>query len=217
MKFPNAVKGVRKLFVAELIEVISLILFFVASVLVALPGGSDPNSALATASATITIVVGIAGLIAFIIQLVGLFQGKKDEANFGYALWVILVSILLAVAGIGLGFIQQGWATNVVNYLDVAQRILSVLLLCFILTGISVLADKVGQKDYAARGRILRFIFSILLLVGGTIRLLTSIFRTNAIAVDVIGYIGIAGAAIELIASIWYLIYLGKAAGKLSK
>ena len=85
MTYPHAHKGVKKLFISELIAIIVSLLPFVGTILVNL----DPNYPNGSLS-SVGLYLGLAGvvglIVVFILQLIGLIQAGKDESSFKIAL-----------------------------------------------------------------------------------------------------------------------------------
>ena len=75
MKFPSAQKGVSKLYVAALIGIIATAFVFVGAIL---SGFADGSEGLKAATGGVVGVGGIAGLVVFVLELVGLHQASED-------------------------------------------------------------------------------------------------------------------------------------------
>ena len=84
MRFPNAAKGINKIFASEILSLIATIASGIAAILTILfvDSGSTGNSAGAIASELSILIFGIAGLmlmfIAFIFQLIGVIQADQN-------------------------------------------------------------------------------------------------------------------------------------------
>ena len=108
MKFPNAAKGVKKIFNAEIISLIAALIGG-AGLILGLIGASNETdesagTTLLAVSGALLIVSGIALLVAGIMNIIGFIQAAKDEEGIK----MIVSGIALLVAGIMniIGFIQ---------------------------------------------------------------------------------------------------------------
>ena len=125
MKFPNAFRGIKKIWLAEL-----LMLLFVAasiiSVVVAVTNSSlvDEkvvlNSSAETTVGLLVIVTGLLVLVAFVLNLVGLINARTDDSAFRIALLVTLLGIAASV-------VQVIWSKNqgLVKWMDTLTTIFS--------------------------------------------------------------------------------------------
>lgn len=212
MKYPHAHKGVTKIFVGVLFDVIASVLSTVYAVILANKG--DKLSAL-------EIVAGILVLVAFILQLVGLSQARKDNRNFGVALWIILFAILGVVTNIVLTLVVSDltatWYVIVSTVIAAYVSISSLLVVLCVISGISDLADDLGENGYAHRGRIIRFILVCLFLISVILTVVSTIMAGDATAAKVVAWISFGAALVDLFANVWYFIYLARAPRKLSK
>lgn len=217
MTYPHAHKGVVKIFLGALFEVLASILVFAAAILLALPESANANSVTALTAAYLTIGGGFLAILAFIFQLIGLFQAKPDEKNFANALWAIFLNIVLVLARIALGFIQQPWASTTVSVLNSVDSALSCVVICYILTAISNLTLNLNEKGFSVRGRLIRGILVVLFLLSFAMNMMSTFIRPNEEVARVMGIISIIAAGAELLAHIWYFFYLGRACKKLKK
>ena len=216
MKYPHAVKGVKKLFVASLLEVIST-LMVIASAVMLVAAGNDANSPLLAPAATLALVASIPLLVAFILQLIGLIQAKADERSFGTALWLILLALILSVVSSIFSAIAATWSVYFSSTLSAVSTALNACVVLYVLAGIANLADDLGESSYASRGRVLRIILLVLFLISIAMRLISTFVRPNAEVTQIMGYVSLAASAVQFVANVWYFFYLARAGKKLSK
>lgn len=211
MKYPHAHSGVKKIFIGALLEVISSALMIAVTILLIY------FSNLTDVSATLTLVASIVSVVAFIFQLIGLFQARKDEGSFSGALWSIFLVIIITIAQIPLSYLTGDWVTYVTSSADAVKSLLSIAVIMYILSGISNLAGSLGESGYASRGRIIRVLLMIVFLAALGMRLVSAFVKGSEQLNNVMGYIAIGSSAVELVANIWYFFYLARAPKKLSK
>ena len=211
MKFPNAHKGVKNIVIGFILEVVAVVLLSIAAIL-ARPGADAASIA---TSATFILVGSIITIVAFIFELVGLFQAKKDEGSFSTALWMVLFMFLLAVISAICSFFPLSYvlAKPICDVLVDACRLVMML---SIIGGIANMAEKLNEKEYAANGRTIRMVLAGLFLMGLVLQLLSALI-VNPGALKVMFVLGVVGLVAELIADICLVIYLIKAPKKLSK
>ena len=91
--FPNAEKGVKKLFKAEIFALIAAVIAVAAAVAMIIGGalGEAGNEAAAFAALGAGVLIGVGAgvllIVAFVLNLVGLLNAQKDDRNFTIALY----------------------------------------------------------------------------------------------------------------------------------
>lgn len=217
MRYPNARAGVKKIFIAELFELISAILVVVSAAILCLPEASNSGSTLASLAGWLLIGAVAPAILAFIFQLIGLIQAKRDEGCFGNALVMVFMGIIALLIRFGFSFINAVWAIRTCSILTAFANACSVVVVLYILSGISNLADDLGEHSFANHGRMLRVILTILFLVSIVLDIISTFVRPNENASRVMGFVAVGAAVIDFIAEVWYFIYLARAPKKLSK
>ena len=110
MRFPNAYRGVKKIWLAEMLMLLAAIVGIVIVIVAAMNGsmvGEDIviSEGVKTPIAVLGIVTAVILLIGFILNLVGLINANNDDSAFRIAL---LVTILGVVASA----ISAIWSNN---------------------------------------------------------------------------------------------------------
>ena len=157
MKFPNAKKGISKMFTAEILYIISAILLGIAAIAiaVAVTGSSQDVISNATAGGTavgggLLVVLGaIIALVGGIISLVGIVQAAKDEEMFKNALYLMICYFVISlVVSLALS------ATGFKDYVSSGSTIIELFGAIFVAKGIINLADKLQNAEVAAKGLV---------------------------------------------------------------
>lgn len=198
MKFPHAHRGVKLIFVAEIISIVVSILALISAIFVSI-GSAE------AAAATLLMVSGIVGIVVFVIQLVGLFQGARDSREFRIALWITLVGIIASLTYVILKNIDatKGLSSILFAVLTTVAAVADFLVVICVLFGISSLADQLGDGEMSERGRrlamyivviylislILGFIPGFSVYVNPGIRLLFSIFLIVSAVLEIVIYV----------------------------
>ena len=163
MQFPNAAKGVKKLWVAEILSIIAVVLTVImafvfvsnfrtqiSDIETAVTNGTEvvlsdealtgaqENALLATGG--LAIGLAVLSLIAFILSLIGTFQGKKDEVNFGYAFLIVVIGIVLSIVS---SFLKQD--SEITRYVQIVADVCIAWMNYYVLLGVAGLALKRGE------------------------------------------------------------------------
>ena len=210
MQFPNAYKGVKKIYLAELLMLavavlgIAIVVILVASGMAA-DGNIDRLNLTEEQAAIVAglgLTVSLLMIIGFILMLVGVINAKKDDSNFRIALYAILLGILFAVIN---ALLSKQYPV-IERWLSLATSICSLFSTYFILSGIGSLAERMGDapvKALADKARnVLCFTFSasyILKLIQG--------FLNNSTFSQIINLVGLV---LEIVSYIYFLIVLAK-------
>ena len=211
--FPNAYKGVKKLYSAEILSLIATILSIISAVLlivgaVMLDSKSSDEAAggvLAIIGLVVIIGSGVLLVLAFIFNLIGLIKAKKDENSFRIALYFTLLGIILSC------FVSTFSSKEILSSIfSSASSLASLLTTIFIVQGIMTLAAKLENDAMVQRGGfILKVIIcvEVLALIASVISV---IFRFNAAQV-IAGVLLLVSGVLNIIAYFIYLNYLSKA------
>ncbi len=211
MKFTNAYQGVKKIFAAEILSLISSIC---ATVMLALPivaliaaANNSQGGAFASLGgfAVLAIASMVLAIIAFIFKLIGVNKASKDEPSFKIALYLILAGIAVAVVG---GIFNNN--TTVTGITSTLGEVVDLGVTVFIIQGIKSLAAKLGDEKMVKKGdTIFKYIIAIYVLV--IIAQIVALILQNGAALVVALVVIVITGILEIIQYILYLIYLSKA------
>jgi hypothetical protein len=218
MKFPKAHAGVKKLFLVEILMIAVLFVALVGTILVAI--GKD---ATVLSGGALVLAAGIAGVVAFILSLVGLHQAGKDEVQIQYAFCMAILSIILGmVASILGGLKEPSKAVKIItDVLETGESLTKLFTGFYVLLGISSLAKKLGDSEMERKGKrlanwvILLYCVSIVLGLVGMI--LGGLPSAPAAVAVVAGVVAIVASVAELVVYILTVVYYGKAVKMLEK
>ena len=205
MKFPNAFAGVKKLYIAEILAIITLAFTLITAIAAFFTIGvidegveAAVNPSLAV-TGVFAIITAILFLIAFVLDLVGLSQAGKDEPTFKYALCAAIIGIVASAAS---GFLSEGTGKELLTLLyEIAMNLLEV----FSIAGIMALAKKSMNPDMERRGTFLLKLILTVIIIANVADLIYRFFANGAVV------LGIIAIVIDLIASLLYLGYLNRA------
>ena len=207
MKFPNAAKGVKKLFSAEILYLLSVILIGVVSVITVIINNKMTNVSNAVAVLILVgfIAGGVLAVIAFILQIVGLVQASRDERAFKGVILLTVFGIIVSV--IGAFFSKDSFINSLSTTINSVVSVISIIL---IILGIGNMSLQLERQDMIERGgRIIRII--VWLAIISIIMNLISIFLPQNIddAGDLAKVIILSLTVIALMLNIAeYVLYL---------
>lgn len=207
MKFENAYKGVKKLFVVQIIEIAAALLALIGAIIATINVTSDANL---TAGGIIITISSIALIVGFVFTLIGLIQAGRDDSHFKTGLWVILISIVLEIVATILRAIPDvaSVVITIANILDALATASSIVVLVLTLFGISSIASQLGNEEMAERGSSLVNWVIILLAASVILSLVPTFFLVvpNPIGI-MFSFFAIVASVIELFVYIGILIY----------
>lgn len=148
MKFPNAAKGISKIFTSEILALIAAIATGVASILAAVMYASAKTNSTAGAAASGIgmLVLGLGAsvllVIALILKIVGVVQTSKDEDSFKMIIYLTIFTLIVAV--VAAIFSRVTFLNNIANAVSAIGGFVTTLL---IILGIGNLGVQVGNDE----------------------------------------------------------------------
>ncbi len=218
MNYQNARKGISKILTAQWIQIICIILMLIGAVTTIVftfsAGILSDVSADAAGESIMKAGIGgmivlaalVIGVIAFILNLVGLNTARKDETQFNTAFMICIIGLVVAVLATCLQSVNPIFA----DWMNFVQKILSLAVIEYVAAGIISIAEKLNNEKVAGLGRKIRMLIMILYIIV----LVLNVFGkgTSLLA----GYVSIAEVVLELIVFIVYIVLLTKAKNMLA-
>ena len=212
MRFPNAAKGVKKIFSAQILDLIGAILLTVAAILIipvaaSLKAENEVGFFVSGGTAVIFFAAWLVlTVIAFIMNLVGIINASHDESNFKSALFFLILSIVSAMLiGVFAQF-NNGTVSGLMYSLSTLFRLFVTI---FIISGGVKLADRMNRGDVSATGtNVLK-----LIIVITVIELITSLiasFMGGPVASVVAIVLFMAAVVLAVVQYFMYLVFLNK-------
>ena len=216
MRFPNAYRGVKKIWLAEMLMLLAAIVGIIMVIVMAANGtmvGEDIviNEGVKTPIAVLGIVTAVILLIGFILNLVGLINANNDDSAFRIAL---LVTILGVVASA----ISAIWSNNETlnKWMDTALIICSMFASYYVLTGIANLAEKMSDAATKALALKSRTLVEGSFCATALFKLIISIFKIQD-GSTISTILAVIALLLELVSYILYLRALSKGKKMLAK
>ena len=217
MRFPNAFRGVKKIWLAELLMLLAVVLGIVLLIVVATNSTMEGEqvivnkAAVQTPAAILGIGAALIALLGFILNLVGLINARKDEAAFKVALFVTGLGIIAAAIG-------AIWSSNerLNDWMDTLITIFSMFASYYVLTGIANLADQMPDPATKAVALKSRTLVEGSFCATALFKLIISIFKIqNGSTISTI--LAVIALLLELVSYILYLRALAKGKKMLAK
>lgn len=210
MKYPRAQKGVTLLWIAALISIIVSVVAVIGAIL---SGFSFDNDIVKKAGLGVLGGAGIAALVVFILELIGLVEAKEDEKGFRFALIAVFVSIILSIVSGIFNAFDQDVLKLIGRIFDVLSSVSSLGSLTFIFVGIMNLAGKLNDQKMVARGRRLIHIIWFVFISSIVLSFVSVVLPTNIgdWVKILIGALALVSAILELVSTILTYVYYYKA------
>ena len=215
MRFPNAYKGVSRIYLAEILSLVAAIFGIVSAIVVlsgagvAAVGNRGVGAGLAIGGGFFLVVTAILMLASFIINIIGVGNASKDDPAFRTAMIFIVVGLLCSIIG-------SFFAGNPVIYsiTTIVSRISEILVFWFCINGISNLAAALGNNTvYEKADSLAKLILGVYVVV----IILTIITSFVALPALLVGIITIITSVCMIVAYFMYLSLLSRAKRMLSK
>lgn len=219
MQFPNASSGIKKIFTAEILQLIGSVLSFICALLAFSAVGSavgyeKTGSNVAAASALASgagmmvffIAASVLMLIAFIFNLMGIVRASRDESTFKIALYAVIAGIVFTA----LSGVFSGMNARVSGVMDALGTVADLVVTLYVIQGIRMLASRMNNREVDNRGQKIYMIILGVLLLRLIANIIVVIFGGRfATAIGLTVYL--VSIALSLVQYIMYLIFLAKA------
>ena len=220
MRFPNACKGLKKIFFAELISLIALVPYAVSLVLVQfLPEEINKNNAEILPAEVVVTILSILSLVmmtvAYVLNVIGYVTASKDNESFKKAMLLTIAGMVLTVVS---GIMENTNGNPILtNTFDSMENILDLLITLMTISGIVTLSVTYGDLRMVESGKALfKFLFAIYLptLIAYVFVYLLRNTRSAAILAVTVTFISFA---LNTVYSLLYLRYLYRAVNMLEE
>ncbi len=216
MRFPNAFRGIKKIWLAELLMLLAAVVGIIMVIVMATNGtmvGEDIiiNESVKTPIAILGIVTAVIALVAFILNLVGLINANNDDPAFRIALLVTILGIVASA-------ISAIWSNNETlnKWMDTALTICSLFASYYVLTGIANLAEKMSDAATKALALKSRTLVEGTFCATALFKLIISIFKIQS-GSTIHTIMAVIAMVLEILAYILYLRALAKGKKMLAK
>lgn len=191
MTYPNAAAGLKTVYQAKLVGLISIVLVIVPIV---------------------QIFAVAAILVAAFLSLVGLAQCRKDDNGYRTAFNLVIIGLVtnLAASLVSAFAGTEGFAGICGNILSMADNVLSLASLYFVcITTNRLLKETAAAENLIDRGIVvwkLNVVCTVILLVCQLMQMIPS-----NIAAIIAGYLAIFAVIAQIVGNVLYILYLHNA------
>ena len=219
MQFPNAYRGIRKIFTAEILTMISGIILVLTLICFGdtLSGIAAGDASAMTGTAFAFVYVGgfasLLAIAAFFMNISGISRASKDEESFKRAMIWLIIEIIASLVGSA----AQSTSEIMASSAGVIGSLCEYMINYNIVTGIIRLAEQLNREDVIRFGqktiRLLTIVYAVVIFI----EILTTVFAiavknpSAGAAGTIAAVIAIAAGIITVAAYIIYLRVLAKA------
>ena len=215
MRYPNAAKGIKKIYLAEILGILAVVLAIVMVIMVADShvdtsiSGEEAAQALQAANIGAPFVIlGVAMmllmLVSYFMNLSGIINASKDDEGFKRALWALLASIAFGVVAA----ILENSNARVANWLEVPSTLFELVVMIYVLEGIGNLARNLVKNDIVDLGKQCRTWLMCALILAAVAEIFVAIGTEGSVLNTTSG---VAAALLQLVAYVAYLRVLNRA------
>lgn len=214
MRFPNAAKGVKKIFTSEILTIAAYICLAVAAVLMVFAiaaGKAGDETGLSIAGGSI-LGVGILmiawlvlAIIAFIMNLVGIINASHDEANFKSALLFLILGI--AASCTSAAFASSNGLLSSLMY--TLSTLMTLFVTIFVISGCVRLADSLNRGDVSTKGSNVLKLIIVIKIIELTVSLIST-FMGGMVASVTAAVLFVVAIVLSIVQYFMYLSFLSK-------
>ena len=212
MRFPNAYKGIKRIYLGEIMGLIATALTVVSSAAVMAFGLNDPvpdgapregTLAIAAVLAAVLLAVIVLALAALVVHLTGIISARKDEAHFSTALITMLSTLVFSFAA---SFLTKN-NPEIRRWFTLGGMLCGMFTSFFSLSGIASLAKEMADgtmKAMAEKGRVIACAAFVISMSEG---LAGAFLRDSTVAslLEIIGYVA------SIVFALYYITVLARA------
>ncbi len=147
MQLTNAYRGVKRIYTAQLLQLLAAILALVAA-LEAILALTATSSAMALGAGFFLLIASALGVIGFVLNIMGIHDASQDEATFRKAMAWVIVGIFVALLSIL--FQRSDTLSTLAKAVTTAC---DAVITIFVITGVVRLADGLGNEEVRALGK----------------------------------------------------------------
>lgn len=215
MKYPDALRGIKKIYTSEILLLLAGLLGGVASVFGAqasqqiAQGGAEGIDAGTAFGVLIPILAsGLIAIIATIIEFFGLKDAANENEYFKNGYIYALIGLVLSIA---LTILSYTKVSDMVSDLGkIVSNFIQMVVTFYVITGIKDLAEKLGDTDMVSRGKKTFNIYAAAIICASLVELALTLLQDNAKTI-VVGILGAVTVILTVIGYALYLIYLSRA------
>ncbi|HBE15240.1 MAG TPA: hypothetical protein DCY72_03200 [Ruminococcaceae bacterium] len=217
MRFPNAAKGVKNIFTAQILMLIGAICEIIGFII--LVGGLMAADATKGSNAGVAALLGgsmgsmlllaaysILSLIAFIMQIVGIVNAKKDEESFKSALICLIIGIVATIIG---GLFMRLSRVVFALFMSVGS-LMGAFVIIFIISGCIKLADQLNRGDVSTKGSNILKMIVVIAGLSVILSIVSSFMMANVAIMVTAMILAVVSVVLSIVQYIMFLTFLSQ-------
>lgn len=216
MKYPDAARGIKKIFTAEILKLIAYVCLIVASIIfvIALAAdstlGGNTSEVLFVGGGIGALILGAASIvlltISFIMNLVGYINASHEDDSFKTALVFLILKIIMVCLFGFFSYRQSGIGNMFYSLATLSETIASI----FVIAGGVKLADRLNRGDVSKTGaNVLKLMIAVAAL--SFIASFIATFLGGVVVSVTAAVLVLVAFVLSVIKYIMYLSFLAKA------
>ena len=211
MKYPNAAKGVQRIYIAELLKLIAYFSLIAAATIFIISllssGVEEVSEVFMNSSVIVSIVLlvifVVLYLISFIMNLIGFINAFRDDENFKTALIFLIINIVFTIVSV---FIISGGFASILYSLATLSDTLATI---FVIAGGVNLANQLEYGDVSKKGANVIKLIIIMEAISFVITFITTFMNGSASSMIALIFV-LATFVLSIIKYVMYLSFLSK-------
>ena len=227
MTYPNAAKGVKKIYKGEKYGLVASILVIILGILVIalyVAGDGDPaanaNSTTATigvAVIVISIVIAALIIVEAILTFLGLKDAAKDDETFKTAYYLSIASLVISIIASLVSNVSSTEGSLLSSFATSFSSVVSAVLVLYVIQGITTLSGKLNNTEMADNGKSVFTIVAVAKIGSAAINLIVHMVEAGETVTTVLGIAELAMGILSIVGYFAYLKYLKKATAMLEQ
>lgn len=216
MKFPNALKGLKKIYTAEILMLVCGLLGGIAGVFgqkaseqIAEHGTEGLDIGTAFGVFIPIMLSGLIAIFATLIEFFGLKDASEDDENFKKGYTYALIGLIVTIVIEFLSFMKIG-GDMVTDLGKVVSNFVQIVVTLYVIYGIRSLAEKLGDTEMAERGKKVFTIYSASVILASLVELGMAVLEGGT-KTAVVGILGAVMLVLTIVGYVMYLRYLSSA------
>lgn len=210
MQYPNAKKGINRIFMAEVLALLGAVVITAGSVILAFKGNTMTDVEAYTSGGGLAAKIIIAGaiivLVGFLFKFFGVSKAAMDESNFKKALALIVIGFVAAIVHSA----AEGRIEILSEIGGVVENVCQLMSTLFIIYGVKAIAVQLNDNHVNKLcDRTVKMIMLVYLLAIALCVIL--LFINNETMAVIAGIIALIIAVLSIIASLVFLSMLNNA------
>ena len=202
MKYANAQLGISKIYKAGIFNIIASVIALSASIFLLNENRYQARTILIAQG--IIVAASVVSIIAFILQMIGIKQAKKDEPLFRPA-------FIFAVAGIAATIVYAITSGTFSNLFAGINEVTNLLVTVYIILSVYSIALSLNAPKVLKAGKITTVVVCIVFAFAVGARVITIFYPVTDLFLDIFC------SALDLISYLMFLTYIGSAKKMLTK